>query len=86
MSRVATVASPAGQETYADYLRRVGDDYRESGSESTAHDYAVAADATDLLVRALTRIARSTIKGEPTLAALVARDTLIKFATMVGAA
>ena len=38
------------------YLRRVGGDYRESGSEATADDYVQAAARIESLLRAITHL------------------------------
>lgn len=46
-SKVAKGNKNVEVESYADYLRRVGADYAESGSEFTAEDYTTAAKVID---------------------------------------
>lgn len=58
-------------ESYTDYLRRVGADYADSGSEFTADDYREAARTIDGLASVLRTIARAgSLKGARAEAAL----------------
>ncbi len=43
----------SNKETYADYLRRVGDDYSDSGATCTAEDYHAAAGKIEAMAAAL---------------------------------
>ncbi len=69
------------KESYADYLRRVGDDYSDSGATCTAEDYHSAAGKIEALTRALEHAETAmsaTANGNPVLkhSLVVARAAL----------
>ena len=61
---------------YTRYLRMVGADYRDSGSESTADDYARASLTIDVLADALRQIADTDDRDRPASMRSIARIAL----------